>query len=322
MYFLTCTLYQKTSAVWIHLTYTYGKNSSVIFFLNFLVLNNYVNSHSNNLNASKSTCTEDRIGKVRILKGGLTRNCVEVWFVCWHISVFEMEGNVLCNECLAALGVRNKRQRVPVNTCSKSLLLRSAQPKHFKTFIALQTSTGISSVWGIVNNSQELSLYFLTLLSVFTPYFCFCVYQNNENNWFISSLLGDLLLCFFLPRVYFKTCNTSYRSEARCLARWLRYIKRISITMWLRRRRHCFLWGSHPNTCFFWYVFIPVTVGDLFKIPFSRVYNLDWKLTFFKKQVKKIPSITASKFERSLLIIRSQQKQAGEYSALQSKQLC
>lgn len=89
-----------------------------------------------------------------------------------------------------------------------------------------------------------------------------------------------LLLCFFFPRVYFKTCN---RSEARCLARWLRYIKRITITMWLRRRRHCFLWGSHPNICFFWHVFIPVTVGDLFKIPFSRVYNLDWKLTFFPK---------------------------------------
>lgn len=51
--------------------------------------------------------------------------------------------------------------------------------------------------------------------------------------------------------------------------------------MWLRRERHCVLWGNHPNMHFFCYVFIPVTVGDLLKIPFLRVYDFGLKTDLF-----------------------------------------
>lgn len=63
---------------------------------------------------------------------------------------------MFCMKCLKRVGVRNKRQSVPVNACRKHLLVRSAQPKCFKIRIALQTSAGLSSVWGLICDSQEL----------------------------------------------------------------------------------------------------------------------------------------------------------------------
>lgn len=80
-----------------------------------------------------------------------------------------------------------------------------------------------------------------------------------------------LLLYFFFPRVYFKTCSTSYGSEARCLARWLRHIQKNSNCNVIERMRATFLMRQ-PSTqnALFLACFYSTHGGESIKTPFLK----------------------------------------------------